>query len=491
MPSWSSRARCRRAMPQRRPCSATPTASSPGRRWRPFFRRCSPTAPRRRAASSAVAAAVRADVPQCFVWQFQRRDGVPVDLLVQLDADAQGPDRVRLRLKDLSSLQCADRALEATEARLRQVLDNTSAVVFIKDRHGRYFYVNQRFCEMFGRTEGELIGGCDADVFPPKVAARLRADDQRVMERRAPRDRGTPDRRRPALHLPRDQVSADRCAGPAVRDLRHRHRHHPPQAQRGGVAQRGAGGVDCRGPSAVPGAHPLPGDHAGCGMLLHRRSAPPRPARTCARSRSTPTAATRSNIEYDLPGTVCGTVVGRNFRLVADGRARAVPRRPHVQAAVHRELRGLSAERLARACAGAHRRAVAAPARRPRADGIDAARSSPPAPPPRSSAAGRRTRAACPRRAIAPSSRPTEDAIFVHDWDTGAIVDVNPKACEHVRLLLRGDQGIRVGDISSGVHPYVEEEALRLINEAKRASRCASSGIAGTATAACTGTRCA
>ena len=38
-------------------------------------------------------------------------------------------------------------------------------------------------------------------------------------------------------------------------------------------------------------------------------------------------------------------------------------------------------------------------------------------------------RCAYRRRAIARSSTAAEDAIFVHDIDTGAIVDVNPKAC--------------------------------------------------------------
>ena len=61
-----------------------------------------------------------------------------------------------------------------------------------------------------------------------------------------------------------------------------------------------------------------------------------------------------------------------------------------------------------------------------------------------------------------------EDAIFVHDWDSGAIVDANPRACEHYGYDCEEIKGIRLGDISSGVYPYVEEEALRLINEAKQ-----------------------
>lgn len=54
----------------------------------------------------------------------------------------------------------------------------------------------------------------------------------------------------------------------------------------------------------------------------------------------------------------------------------------------------------------------------------------------------------------------TEDCIFIHDFDTGAILDVNPRACEtygYIRdELLRMD----VGQLSSGEPPYTLETAL-------------------------------
>jgi PAS domain S-box-containing protein len=61
-----------------------------------------------------------------------------------------------------------------------------------------------------------------------------------------------------------------------------------------------------------------------------------------------------------------------------------------------------------------------------------------------------------------------EDAIFVHDWTTGAILDVSPKAAElygHPREALRR---LRVGDISLNLPPYTEREAMARIEEAKR-----------------------
>lgn len=58
------------------------------------------------------------------------------------------------------------------------------------------------------------------------------------------------------------------------------------------------------------------------------------------------------------------------------------------------------------------------------------------------------------------------DAIFVHDMDTGAIIDANQRACEmycysREELLL-----LKVADISSGVEPYRQEDAAWYIHKA-------------------------
>jgi PAS domain S-box-containing protein len=84
-----------------------------------------------------------------------------------------------------AALHHAQQALTETEERLRQVLENTAAIVFVKDFDGRYTYVNRRFCELVEREPHTLRGLRDADVFPAEVVARLRDDDRRVVETRA------------------------------------------------------------------------------------------------------------------------------------------------------------------------------------------------------------------------------------------------------------------------------------------------------------------
>jgi len=62
----------------------------------------------------------------------------------------------------------------------------------------------------------------------------------------------------------------------------------------------------------------------------------------------------------------------------------------------------------------------------------------------------------------------SEDALFVHDADTGAILDVNPKACEVYGYTREEMRGVDVGMLSSGVEPYTLENAAQMIERAKR-----------------------
>lgn len=57
------------------------------------------------------------------------------------------------------------------------------------------------------------------------------------------------------------------------------------------------------------------------------------------------------------------------------------------------------------------------------------------------------------------------DAIFVHDMETGQILDVNEKACEMFCYPKDELLKLDVGAISSGEAPYNQENAVRLVNK--------------------------
>ena len=64
----------------------------------------------------------------------------------------------------------------------------------------------------------------------------------------------------------------------------------------------------------------------------------------------------------------------------------------------------------------------------------------------------------------------SEDAIFVHDWTTGEILDVNRKACEAYGYARDELVRLSIADISSGVPPYTADNALHHFELARTAS---------------------
>jgi PAS domain S-box-containing protein len=61
----------------------------------------------------------------------------------------------------------------------------------------------------------------------------------------------------------------------------------------------------------------------------------------------------------------------------------------------------------------------------------------------------------------------SEDAILLHDWDTGAFVDANPKACRTYGYSVEEFRGLTVTDVSAGTPPYTAEDAARWLEKAK------------------------
>lgn len=70
--------------------------------------------------------------------------------------------------------------------RYRQILDLAAAVVYLKDKQGRYTYVNRRFERLSGYSEAQVLGRTDFDLFPEEVADNSSENDRRVLESGGP-----------------------------------------------------------------------------------------------------------------------------------------------------------------------------------------------------------------------------------------------------------------------------------------------------------------
>ncbi len=75
----------------------------------------------------------------------------------------------------------AELARVQTEQRLQAILDNSAAVIFLKDREGKYLLVNRRFEELFGIPGSDILGRTDHAIFPPEIADQFQANDRAVL----------------------------------------------------------------------------------------------------------------------------------------------------------------------------------------------------------------------------------------------------------------------------------------------------------------------
>lgn len=88
--------------------------------------------------------------------------------------------------RDITAQKKADEALRASEARFRAIMDNSPALIFLKDLQGRYLEVNRRFEEVFHVGNDQVLGKTDEEIFPAAEAACYRANDRHVLRSGAP-----------------------------------------------------------------------------------------------------------------------------------------------------------------------------------------------------------------------------------------------------------------------------------------------------------------
>jgi two-component system, NarL family, sensor kinase len=80
----------------------------------------------------------------------------------------------------------AQKALHQSEERLQDIIDNTTAVVFVKDLDLRYLLVNREYERRYRVRRDQIGGKTDFDIHPHNVAEVIRDNDRQVIEAGAP-----------------------------------------------------------------------------------------------------------------------------------------------------------------------------------------------------------------------------------------------------------------------------------------------------------------
>ena len=76
--------------------------------------------------------------------------------------------------------------IRASEYFYHSLVESLPQIIVRKDAEGRFTYANAAFGELIGRAVDQIIGQRDQDIYLPDQAAKIRADDQRIMQSRQP-----------------------------------------------------------------------------------------------------------------------------------------------------------------------------------------------------------------------------------------------------------------------------------------------------------------
>jgi PAS domain S-box-containing protein len=105
----------------------------------------------------------------------------------KLDGTVQELERINqaLHTENVERKQ-AQKALRESEERLQDIIDNTTAVVFVKDLDLRYLLVNREFERRYRVRRDQIRGKTDFDLHPHDVAEVISSNDRQVIEAGVP-----------------------------------------------------------------------------------------------------------------------------------------------------------------------------------------------------------------------------------------------------------------------------------------------------------------
>jgi len=113
----------------------------------------------------------------------------------KLRADTSRHDEVGKLGEDLNIMLDT---ISKSKRDLQAIMDNSPAVVYVKDLNGKFTFVNKQFEKIFHQSRGSIIGKSLHDIFPKEIADEMQCNDKDVLktghalesEEHAPHDDG-------------------------------------------------------------------------------------------------------------------------------------------------------------------------------------------------------------------------------------------------------------------------------------------------------------
>ena len=121
--------------------------------------------------------------------RLRRASGETIVAMVSVSLVPDARDRplyLIVQVQDVTARRRAEDALVQSSERVQAIIDNTAAVIYVKDMEGRYTLVNRTFEALFEVTRERATGHTDDELFPSDVAVSMRANDRRVIREHVP-----------------------------------------------------------------------------------------------------------------------------------------------------------------------------------------------------------------------------------------------------------------------------------------------------------------
>lgn len=127
----------------------------------------------------------RSDEASVVTVSFCRTDGSELALELHAAPVSSQPDLYALQIEDVTARNRREREATDTVHQLQAILDNSSALIFVKGTDGRYLFINAAFERHVGLSRDKVCGRTDFEVFERDIATAYIKNDSTVMETRS------------------------------------------------------------------------------------------------------------------------------------------------------------------------------------------------------------------------------------------------------------------------------------------------------------------
>ena len=114
-----------------------------------------------------------------------KKDGKEVWAKISTTAipdELHAADGMLVMLTDITESKRAEELVRKSSAELQAVLDNSPALIYMKDQAGRYIFVNRCWTELFNIPSERAKGKTDFELFSEDAARQFTANDRAVVE---------------------------------------------------------------------------------------------------------------------------------------------------------------------------------------------------------------------------------------------------------------------------------------------------------------------